>query len=168
MERIFKAAKAHGFEVFISPHYFYPTDKGWKFNGPLETKEATSGMFARQGVLTLDGFEGSGRIGWSALSPTSKMAKPSSSRRTACGGRRPTTSFCNSANGKSARSFWAECSPICASNLTCANCSSKVSRSPSSKMRRPRQGTLIGAMTIRRRSSITRFSHTRSGQRTKP
>ena len=38
MERIFKAAKAQGFEVFISPHYFYPTDKGWKFNGPLETK----------------------------------------------------------------------------------------------------------------------------------
>jgi hypothetical protein len=62
MERIFKAAKAHGFEVFISPHYFYPTDKGWKFNGPLETDESTSYMFARKGVLNLDGFEGSG--GW--------------------------------------------------------------------------------------------------------
>jgi nicotinamidase-related amidase len=60
MERIFKAAKARGFEVFISPHYFYPTDKGWKFNGPLETDEATSGMFARKGVLNLDGLEGSG------------------------------------------------------------------------------------------------------------
>jgi nicotinamidase-related amidase len=36
MERLFKAAKAHGFEVFISPHYSYPTDKGWQFNGPLE------------------------------------------------------------------------------------------------------------------------------------
>src|ERR1700731_1243654 len=35
MERIFKAAKARSFEVFISPHYFYPIDKGWKFNGPL-------------------------------------------------------------------------------------------------------------------------------------
>jgi nicotinamidase-related amidase len=60
MERIFKAAKAHGFEVFISPHYFYPTDKGWKFNGPLETDEANSGMFARKGVLNLDGLKGSG------------------------------------------------------------------------------------------------------------
>jgi nicotinamidase-related amidase len=60
MERIFKAAKAHGFEVFISPHYFYPTDKGWKFNGPLETDEATSGYFARKGVLDLDGLKGSG------------------------------------------------------------------------------------------------------------
>ena len=60
MESIFKAAKAHGFEVFISPHYFYPTDKGWKFNGPLEADEATSGMFARKRVLNLDGLQGSG------------------------------------------------------------------------------------------------------------
>ena len=36
MERIFQAAKEFGFEIFISPHYFYPTDKGWKFNGALE------------------------------------------------------------------------------------------------------------------------------------
>jgi nicotinamidase-related amidase len=27
MERIFKAAKAHGFEVFISPHYSIPRTK---------------------------------------------------------------------------------------------------------------------------------------------
>jgi nicotinamidase-related amidase len=60
MERIFKAAKSHGFEVFISPHYFFPSDKGWKFNGPLETDEATSSMFARKDRLSLDGFEGSG------------------------------------------------------------------------------------------------------------
>jgi nicotinamidase-related amidase len=60
MERIFKAAKANGFEVFISPHYFYPTDKGWKFNGPLESDEATSGFFARKGILNLKGLEGSG------------------------------------------------------------------------------------------------------------
>src|SRR5690348_17553577 len=60
MERLFQAAKEHGFEVFISPHYFYPTDKGWKFNGPLEAEEASSGMFARKGVLDLEGLEGSG------------------------------------------------------------------------------------------------------------
>ena len=60
MERIFRSAKAHGFDVFISPHCFYPTDKGWKFNGPLETDEANSGMFARKGMLNLDGFVGSG------------------------------------------------------------------------------------------------------------
>lgn len=60
MDRIFKSAKAQGFEVFISPHYFYPTDKGWKFNGPLEADEAASGMFARRGVLNLQNFAGSG------------------------------------------------------------------------------------------------------------
>src|ERR1700733_4882131 len=60
MERIFKAAKASGFEVFISPHYFYPTDKGWKMNGPLEADEFATGTFARAGALNLTGFTNSG------------------------------------------------------------------------------------------------------------
>jgi nicotinamidase-related amidase len=60
MERIFKATKAYGYEVFISPHYFYPTDKGWKFNGPLETDEVVHNEFGREGALTLEGFKGSG------------------------------------------------------------------------------------------------------------
>src|SRR6478672_12137339 len=60
MERIFKAAKENGFEVFISPHYFFPTDSGWKFNGPLETDEFENKMFARSGRLSLDGFSESG------------------------------------------------------------------------------------------------------------
>jgi len=60
IERIFKAAKNNGYEVFISPHYFYPTDKGWKFNGPLDTEELETNMFARRGTLSLDGFPGSG------------------------------------------------------------------------------------------------------------
>ncbi|HWU90200.1 MAG TPA: cysteine hydrolase [Kofleriaceae bacterium] len=60
MERLFKAGKDYGFEVFISPHYFYPTDKGWKFNGPLEAEEIALGMFSRKGALSLAGFEGSG------------------------------------------------------------------------------------------------------------
>jgi nicotinamidase-related amidase len=60
MERIFKAAKGCGFDVFISPHYFFPTDKGWKFNGPLETDEAVNGYFARKGRLTLEDFASSG------------------------------------------------------------------------------------------------------------
>ncbi len=33
IERIFKAAKQNEFEVFISPHYYYPTDYGWNFAG---------------------------------------------------------------------------------------------------------------------------------------
>jgi nicotinamidase-related amidase len=60
MERLFKAAKAHGYQVFISPHYFFPEDKGWKFNGPLEADESRTDLFARKGRLTLDGFKGSG------------------------------------------------------------------------------------------------------------
>ncbi len=60
MERLFKAAKDNGFEVFISPHYFFPTDCRWKFNGPLETDEFENKMFARSGGLSVDGFLGSG------------------------------------------------------------------------------------------------------------
>jgi nicotinamidase-related amidase len=60
MEQIFRAAKENGFEVFISPHYFFPTDKGWKINGPLEADEIKTGMFARSGRLILDGFTASG------------------------------------------------------------------------------------------------------------
>ncbi|WP_126554172.1 isochorismatase family protein [Dictyobacter kobayashii] len=60
MEQLFQAAKDGGFEVFISPHYFYPTDYGWKFNGPLEQDELDEKMFARRGVLNLEGFSGSG------------------------------------------------------------------------------------------------------------
>ena len=60
MERIFQAATANGYDVFISPHYFYPTDSGWKFNGPLETDEFRTHSFARRGPLTLEGFASSG------------------------------------------------------------------------------------------------------------
>jgi nicotinamidase-related amidase len=60
MERIFKAAKSKGYEVFISPHYFFPTDITWKMNGPLEAMEVENRSFARAGVLNLTGFEGSG------------------------------------------------------------------------------------------------------------
>jgi nicotinamidase-related amidase len=60
MERIFKAAKANGYDVFISPHYFYPTDGGWKMNGPLEADEFKTRTFARTGPLDLAGFASSG------------------------------------------------------------------------------------------------------------
>jgi nicotinamidase-related amidase len=60
MERIFKTAKARGYHVFISPHYFYPTDSGWKFNDPLETDEFKTHSFARRGPLDLSGFANSG------------------------------------------------------------------------------------------------------------
>ena len=121
MERIFKAAKAHGFEVFISPHYFYPTDKGWKFNGPLETDEATNGMFARKGVLNLDGLKGSGADWLERFKPYIEDGKTIVVAPHRVWGPKPTISFCNCANAGSARSSSAGCWPICASNRTCAN-----------------------------------------------
>jgi nicotinamidase-related amidase len=60
MENIFAAARDKGYIVFISPHYFYPTDDTWKINGPLETDEFRTHTFARSGPLNLTGFENSG------------------------------------------------------------------------------------------------------------
>jgi len=60
IESLFKAAKANDIPVFISPHYYYPTDHGWKFEGALEKLMHNIGMFDREGALTTEGFEGSG------------------------------------------------------------------------------------------------------------
>ncbi|MGR3616262.1 MAG: cysteine hydrolase [Paracoccaceae bacterium] len=60
IERLFKAAKAANITVAVSPHYYYPTDHGWKFEGALEKLMHKIGMFDRKGALNLDGFEGSG------------------------------------------------------------------------------------------------------------
>ncbi|MGH9896306.1 MAG: cysteine hydrolase [bacterium] len=60
IEQILKAAKTNGFEVFISPHYYYPTDDSWKFGGTLENIMHKINMFHRSGALSLDGFSGSG------------------------------------------------------------------------------------------------------------
>lgn len=49
---ILQAPKASNYAVFISPHYFYPTDSNWLFNGPLESDEFRSNAFARTGALT--------------------------------------------------------------------------------------------------------------------
>jgi nicotinamidase-related amidase len=61
MAQIFEAAKANGYHVFISPHYFYPTDvNSWKFVDPLEAEEVANHSFARNGPLDLTSFNGSG------------------------------------------------------------------------------------------------------------
>ena len=60
IERLLKVAKSNGFEVFISPHYYYPTDHLWKFEGTIEKVMHEIKMFDRSGALSLDGFEGSG------------------------------------------------------------------------------------------------------------
>ena len=60
IEALFRAAKENGIPVFISPHYYYPTDHGWKFEGTLEKLMHEIQMFDRKGPLNLDGFRGSG------------------------------------------------------------------------------------------------------------
>ena len=55
-----KAAKSAGLEVFVSPHYYYPTDHGWLFGGTVEKMMHDIGMFDRKGALTTEGFDGSG------------------------------------------------------------------------------------------------------------
>ena len=60
IETLFKLAKKNGIPVFISPHYYFPTDKGWKFEGALEVLMHKTGMFDRSGALSLEGFENSG------------------------------------------------------------------------------------------------------------
>lgn len=60
IERLLKTAKSSGMPVFISPHYYYPTDHGWKFEGALEVLMHNIGMFDRKDALSLEGFKGSG------------------------------------------------------------------------------------------------------------
>lgn len=60
LRRLFEAAKQADMTVAISPHYYYPTDKGWKFEGALEKLMHNIGMFDRKSPYTMDGFENSG------------------------------------------------------------------------------------------------------------
>ncbi len=60
VERLMTAAKDAGVGVFISPHYYFPTDHGWQFGGTVENLMHEIHMFDRSGALSLDDFEGSG------------------------------------------------------------------------------------------------------------
>jgi nicotinamidase-related amidase len=60
IEQLMRAAKGAGMGVFVSPHYYFPTDGDWKFGGTLENLMHEIDMFARKDALSTDGFEGSG------------------------------------------------------------------------------------------------------------
>jgi nicotinamidase-related amidase len=60
IETLLKIAKENSIPVFVSPHYYYPTDKDWKFEGALEVLMHNIGMFDRKDPLSIEGFEGSG------------------------------------------------------------------------------------------------------------
>jgi len=58
--QLLESAKKNDIPVFVSPHYYFPTDDGWKFGGAVETMMHGINMFSRQGALSLEGFTGSG------------------------------------------------------------------------------------------------------------
>src|SRR5215831_2911751 len=61
IEALLRAARDGGYPVFLSPHYYYPSDGRWVApGGALEVLMGQLGVFARKGPLTLDGFGGSG------------------------------------------------------------------------------------------------------------
>ena len=60
IEALMKAAKTYDLPLFISPHYYFPADHRWKFEGALENLMHSIGMFDRPGPLQLDGLIGSG------------------------------------------------------------------------------------------------------------
>ncbi len=58
--QLLKSAKSNDIPVFVSPHYYYPTDDGWEFGGAVETMMHAIGMFSRQSAVSGEGFSGSG------------------------------------------------------------------------------------------------------------
>jgi biuret amidohydrolase len=57
---LFQAAKDVDIPVFISPHYYFPLDHRWHFEGALEKLMHDIHMFDRRGPLDIEGFAGSG------------------------------------------------------------------------------------------------------------
>lgn len=58
--RLMEAAVDTGTPLVVSPHYYYPTDHQWHFEGTLEKLMHSIHMFDRKGPLNVDGFVGSG------------------------------------------------------------------------------------------------------------
>jgi nicotinamidase-related amidase len=69
LDKLLAAAHANGYGVFVSPHYYFPTDHGWQFGGTVETMMHDINMFDREGALTMEGFEGSGADWLEVLKP---------------------------------------------------------------------------------------------------
>lgn len=60
LETIFKLAEDNNLSVFVSPHYYYPHDHQWEFEGALEVLMHKINMFDRKDQLSSDGFANSG------------------------------------------------------------------------------------------------------------
>ncbi len=60
IETLFKLGEQYKIPVFVSPHYYYPHDHEWKFEGVLEKLMHNIKMFDRESQVSSNGFEGSG------------------------------------------------------------------------------------------------------------
>ncbi len=60
IERLLKLCKHNGIPVFVSPHYYFPTDIGWEFEGAMMRLMHDSGVCQCQGLFGGNGFQGSG------------------------------------------------------------------------------------------------------------
>lgn len=59
LEDLFKAASTASMLTFVSPHYYYPHDHQWKFEGPLEKLMHNIRMFECKEALNTQGFSAS-------------------------------------------------------------------------------------------------------------
>ncbi len=60
LETLFRTARDLDIPVFVSPHYYYPHDHGWRVEGALEKLMHDIDMFDRPDQLSVEGFDGSG------------------------------------------------------------------------------------------------------------
>ena len=60
IETLFRTARDLNIPLFVSPHYYYPHDHDWNFEGALESLMHDIRMFDRKDPLSLDEFEASG------------------------------------------------------------------------------------------------------------
>ncbi len=60
LEALFRTAAHYDVPLFVSPHYYFPHDHNWKFEGALEHLMHDIKMFDRPGPLDTSGFVGSG------------------------------------------------------------------------------------------------------------
>ena len=157
---IFEAARAASFGMFISPHYFYPTDHGWHFNGALEAAELRSGTFDRPGPLNLDGLTGSGADWLEEFKPYIEHPETVVVSPHKVFGSQTNDLVLQLRKRGISKVLLGGCSRTCASNRICVICSSRASRSTSSAMPSPGHGTPNGATATRPRWSTMRISPT--------
>ena len=138
--------------MFISPHYFYPTDSGWKLNGPLESDEFRTHSFARSGPLSSDGFANSGADWLDRFKPFIEDGKTIVvSPHKVWGPQTNDLVLQLRKRGDRQDHPRRHAGEHVRRDPICASCSSRASRSPSSRTQPLDRAILTGATATRRR-----------------